>query len=170
MKPRTSVITSSVMLNYPVGVSSPIGARLQGPDPQQTEMSAAGASRHLVKAAPAPELRYRPKRRSESDVTEPENDQGAAYLQALGAAVKARRERKKWTVRYIAAANGFEHAKWQGYQDGCFEMSVSVMVRVAGALGMHPSELLASAEQTITHKPVRVGYLNLNQRLERFEV
>lgn len=76
-----------------------------------------------------------------------EKQEHAAYLKALGAAMKARRKEKGWTLRHMVVTHGFHLSAWHGHEMGSLGMALPTLRRVAKALDLKPWQLLAAAER-----------------------
>ena len=80
---------------------------------------------------------------------EPQDAQSQEDLQfrkTFGLRIRAMRKDRGWTLRDMVVLHGFHLSAWQGFESGRVGMSLRSLLRVAGALGMHPSELLAGVE------------------------
>ena len=83
------------------------------------------------------------------DPQQDEKQEYAQFLKALGAEIRAMRNEQGWTLRDMVVRHGFHLSAWQGYEAGRFGMSLPSLLRVAKALGMRPSTLLARVEETV---------------------
>lgn len=84
--------------------------------------------------------------------TDPQSAEKQEYtelIKALGAHIRALRKERGWTLRDMVVHHGFHLSAWQGYEAGRFGMSIPSLVRVAKALGMRPSELLAAVDEKL---------------------
>ena len=70
----------------------------------------------------------------------------ASYLDAIGTAVRAQRERRGWTRRELAAASGVSERFLGLLEGGAGNISLVRFAEVAHALGTTPSVLLAAAD------------------------
>lgn len=68
------------------------------------------------------------------------------FRKALGLRLRAMRKERGWTLRDMVVLHGFHLSAWGGFESGRIGMSLRSLLRVASALGMHPSELLAGIE------------------------
>lgn len=80
------------------------------------------------------------------DPHDPDRQQDLQFRKALGLRIRGMRKDRGWTLRDMVVQHGFHLSAWQGFESGRVGMSLRSLLRVAGALGMHPSELLAGIE------------------------
>ncbi len=85
-----------------------------------------------------------------SDPQEAEKQEYTLFVKALGAQIRALRKERSWTLRDMVVQHGFHLSAWQGYEAGRFGMSLPSLLRVAKALGLRPSALLAKVEESVT--------------------
>jgi XRE family transcriptional regulator, aerobic/anaerobic benzoate catabolism transcriptional regulator len=77
------------------------------------------------------------------------------YLQTVGAAVRAHRERRGWSRRELAGHCGVSERFLAQLETGTGNISLRRFADVAHALGTHPSTLLASADDPpVAEKPI----------------
>lgn len=76
-----------------------------------------------------------------------------AYLKALGAAIKARRNEMGWTLRHMVVARGFHLSAWQAHEAGRSGMSLATLLRIAKALDLPAGQLLTEADNRLKAEP-----------------
>jgi XRE family aerobic/anaerobic benzoate catabolism transcriptional regulator len=76
------------------------------------------------------------------------------YLETVGAAVRAHRERRGWSRRELAGHCGVSERFLAQLETGSGNISLRRFADVAHALGTHPSALLASADAPPAEKPI----------------
>jgi len=79
----------------------------------------------------------------------------AGYLDSVGAAVRAQRERKGWSRRELAAESGVSERFLSSLEAGDGNISLKRFADVARALGTSPAALLSIAEHTDHAEPTR---------------
>jgi transcriptional regulator with XRE-family HTH domain len=88
------------------------------------------------------------------DLQDAEKQEYAAFLKALGALIRAKRNERGWTLRDMVVNHGFHLSAWQGYEGGRFGLSLPSLLRVAKTLGMPASELIRGVETELDTAPV----------------
>lgn len=79
---------------------------------------------------------------------------GASYLEAVGQAVRAHRERRGWSRRELAAQCGVSERFLAQLEAGLGNISLRRFADVAHSLGTTPSALLAPADAPAGQRPV----------------
>ena len=85
-----------------------------------------------------------------TDSQEPERAEYAFFLQSLGARIRCMRKERGWTYRDMVMRHGFHLSAWQAYETGRVGISLPSLLRVAKAFSMHPSELLAGIDASLS--------------------
>jgi XRE family aerobic/anaerobic benzoate catabolism transcriptional regulator len=78
----------------------------------------------------------------------------ATFLETVGAAVRARRERRGWSRRELAGASGVSERFLAQLEAGDGNISLRRFAEVAHALGTTPAALLAPAEAPAEARPI----------------
>src|SRR4051812_7969365 len=76
------------------------------------------------------------------------------FLESVGSAVRAQRERKGWSRRELAATSGVSERFLAQLETGDGNISLRRFAEVAHALGTTPAALLAPAEQPAPSKSI----------------
>lgn len=79
---------------------------------------------------------------------------GMTFLEAVGAAVRTRRERRGWSRRELAGASGVSERFLAQLETGDGNISLRRFAEVAHALGTTPAALLAPAESPASQRPI----------------
>ena len=79
---------------------------------------------------------------------------GMSFLAAVGTAVRAQRDRRRWSRRQLADASGVSERFLAQLEAGTGNISLRRFADVAHALGTTPTALLAPAESPVDHKPI----------------
>jgi XRE family aerobic/anaerobic benzoate catabolism transcriptional regulator len=78
----------------------------------------------------------------------------STFLESVGSAVRAQRERKGWSRRELASTSGVSERFLAQLETGDGNISLRRFAEVAHALGTTPAALLAPAESPASTKPV----------------